>query len=70
MPDNISKPNILKFVTKKPITPSEKEIKINNPSRSAKLRYAIKINEAKNFENEIYKKFGFLIDIERLAEKI
>jgi 16S rRNA (cytosine1402-N4)-methyltransferase len=38
-----SKKNVLKVLTKKPITPTKKEI-INNPrSRSAKLRAAIKI---------------------------
>ena len=70
MPDSIAKPNILKLIKKKPITPSDKEIKINKPSRSAKLRYAIKINSAKNFESAVYEKFKFLIDIEKLSEKL
>lgn len=35
--------NNLKVVTKKPIRPTEEEIKINSPSRSAKLRVAQKI---------------------------
>ncbi len=70
LPDNISRPNILKLVKKKPIIPSDKEIKINKPSRSAKLRYAIKINDIKNFETEVYKKFKFLIDIEKLSDKL
>ena len=70
LPDNISRPNILKLVKKKPIIPSDKEIKINKPSRSAKLRYAIKINDIKNFETEVYKKFQFLIDIEKLSDKL
>jgi 16S rRNA (cytosine1402-N4)-methyltransferase len=34
------KEGILKVLTKKPITPSEEEIKKNPPSRSAKLRVA------------------------------
>ena len=65
------KKNILneKF-KKKPTIPSDEEIKINKPSRSAKLRYAIKINEAKNFESAVYEKFKFLIDIEKLSEKL
>ena len=70
MPYSISKPNILKVVKKKPTIPSDKEIKINKPSRSAKLRYAIKINSAKNFESVVYEKFKFLIDIEKLSEKL
>ena len=40
MTDNV---NELKLITKKPITPSEKEIKENPRSRSAKLRVAEKI---------------------------
>jgi len=35
--------NILKVLTKKPIVPTEEEIKINNRSRSAKLRVVQKI---------------------------
>lgn len=38
-----SEKNQLKILTKKPITPSDEEIKINPRSRSAKLRAAIKI---------------------------
>ncbi|MAK19427.1 MAG: ribosomal RNA small subunit methyltransferase H, partial [Candidatus Pelagibacter sp.] len=49
---------------------SDKEIKINKPSRSAKLRYAIKINAAKDFESAVYEKFKFLTDIEKLSEKL
>ncbi|MGN0196401.1 MAG: 16S rRNA (cytosine(1402)-N(4))-methyltransferase, partial [Candidatus Gastranaerophilaceae bacterium] len=30
----------LEILTKKPLTASEEELKINPPSRSAKLRYA------------------------------
>jgi len=70
MPDNKGKTNILKLEKKKPILPSTKEIKINNPSRSAKLRYAIKINEAKDFEKEVYEKFNHLINIENLSDKL
>jgi len=36
--------NLLKVVTKKPIIPTQEEIKINPRSRSAKLRAAIKIS--------------------------
>ena len=70
MPDSIAKLNILKVVKKKPTIPSDKEIKINKPSRSAKLRYAIKINAAQNFESAVYEKFKFLTDIEKLSEKL
>ncbi len=38
-----AKENVLKIITKKPVVPSFKEIKINPSSRSSKLRAAIKI---------------------------
>jgi len=50
---------------KKPITPSDKELKLNPPSRSAKLRFAVKINNECNFE-EFIQKFKKLLDIEKL----
>ena len=50
---------------KKPITPSVEELKLNAPSRSAKLRFAVKINNECNFE-EFIQKFKQLIDIENL----
>ena len=50
---------------KKPITPKDKELKLNPPSRSAKLRFATKINNECNFE-EFINKFKKLTDIENL----
>ena len=50
---------------KKPITPSVEELKLNPPSRSAKLRFAVKTNDECNFE-EFIQKFKKLIDIEKL----
>jgi len=50
---------------KKPIIPNSEELKLNPSSRSAKLRYAIKINNECNFE-EFIKKFQNLVDIENL----
>ena len=40
---NDDKKNVLRIITKKPITPSPEEIKINPRSKSAKLRVAEKI---------------------------
>ena len=54
-----------KLESKKPIVPSEKELKFNPPSRSAKLRFAVKIKNECNFE-EFIQKFQKLIDIENL----
>jgi len=70
VPDNTSKPKILNLVKKKPILPSDKEVKTNKPSRSAKLRYAIKIKEPGNFEEEVYDKFKHFLNIEKLSEKL
>jgi len=50
---------------KKPITPSIEELKLNHPSRSAKLRFAVKIKNECNFE-EFIQKFKQLTDIEDL----
>ncbi len=50
---------------KKPIRPNAEELKINPPSRSAKLRYAVKINNECDFE-EFIQKFKKLLDIENL----
>tara|TARA_Y100000022_G_scaffold60248_1_gene51662 strand:- start:37 stop:1047 length:1011 start_codon:yes stop_codon:yes gene_type:complete len=69
-PEPSEKKNILNLIQKKPITPSEKEIKINYPSRSAKLRYAIKINYSDNFEKDFLKKFQKLIEVENLSKKL
>ena len=43
MPSSKNKSDIFKLINKKPIIASEKEIKENSPSRSAKLRCAIKL---------------------------
>lgn len=54
-PDNFptckcgGKPEV-KRITKKPIGPTDEEIKINPPSRSAKLRVIQKLTEARSFE--------------------
>jgi 16S rRNA (cytosine1402-N4)-methyltransferase len=61
---------IFKLVNKKPIIPSKKEIEENLPSRSAKLRYAIKKENFYNFETDIFKKFEHLIEIENFSKKL
>ena len=50
---------------KKPIIPNFDELKINPQSRSAKLRYAVKINNNCEFR-DFKKKFQYLTDIESL----
>ena len=70
MPKKNEKDNLFKLVNKKPIVPSDKELKRNSPSRSAKLRFAIKEREVVNFEKEILEKFKYLLEIENLSRKL
>ena len=69
LPEQIKEKKLFKLKNNKPIFPSLKEIKNNPPSRSAKLRYAIKINESENFDVFI-QEFKYLLDIENLSKKI
>ncbi len=55
----------LKLINKKPILPSLSEIRHNPPSRSAKLRYGIKIADRCDF-SEFREKFNNLINVEDL----
>ena len=61
---------LFSIIKKKPIIPSEKELKENLPSRSAKLRYVIKKTNFYNFETDIKEKFKNLIEIENLGNKL
>ena len=56
--------------SKKPIVPSEKEVKENPPSRSAKLRYLIKKTDSYEIETDILEKFSYLLEIENLGSKL
>ena len=49
---------------KKVIKPTSHEIKINNPSRSAKMRFAIRSKNRFLFPQNLFKKFGNYLDIE------
>ena len=69
LPSAVIKKNLFKLINKKPILPSTKELYNNPPSRSAKLRYAIKINEGNDF-SEFLKKFQNLLNIENLSEEL
>ena len=70
MPEYNHQSNLIKLEKKKPIYPSEYEIKTNRPSRSAKLRYGIKINYMDNFEKGLVEKFSKLLEIEKLSHKL
>jgi len=68
---NIDHPDTLfKMIKKKPQIPSDKELKENIPSRSAKLRYVIKKRDFYNFDTDISEKFKFLLDIENYGKKL
>ena len=61
---------LLKLNEKKAIIPSVKEISENLPSRSAKLRYAIKKTDFYEFKTDILDQFNNLIEIENFGNKL
>jgi len=69
-PEEKNHNKLFKLISKKPIFPSQKEISINKPSRSAKLRYGIKKKNIINFEKDILNKFSKLLEIENLSSKL
>ena len=69
IPNQKEKKKIIKLIKKKPIIADVDELNTNPSSRSAKLRYGIKINDSNDFKDFI-KKFQFLLDIEGLADKL
>ena len=69
LPEKTKIKKLFSLTKKKPILPSREEIKINPPSRSAKLRYAIKIGNSDEF-NDFFKKFKYLLDIEKLSKEL
>ena len=70
MPKTDEEDNLFKLGNKKPIVPSNKELKTNVPSRSAKLRFVIKEKNILKFEKEILEKFNYLLEIENLPRKL
>ena len=69
LPSKNKKKILFNLINKKPIVPTEKEIKLNPSSRSAKLRYGIKVNNSSDF-SDLISKFKYLMDIEDLAKKL
>ena len=61
---------LLKLNERKAIIPSDQEISENLPSRSAKLRYAIKKNDFYDFKTDILDQFSNLIEIENFGNKL
>ena len=66
LPEKERKKILFNLPQKKPLIPEKYEVLKNPPSRSAKLRYAIKINENQDF-SDIKKKFKYLLDIEKIC---
>ena len=66
LPKTMSATKYFKLIKKKPIIPTHKEVKINPPSRSAKLRFAYKLENGCDFKDFI-NKFKYLIEVENLG---
>ncbi len=66
LPEKQRKKILFNLPQKKPLIPENYEVLKNPPSRSAKLRYAIKINENQDF-SDFKKKFKYLLDIENIC---
>ena len=69
LPNRLKNKILFKLFQKKPILPDINEIKKNPPSRSAKLRYAIKIKEDFDF-SDFKKKFEYFLNLENLSKKL
>jgi len=61
---------LFSLIKKKPILPSQRELKENIPSRSAKLRYVIKKRDFYDFDTDIFKKFETLLEVENFGKKL
>jgi len=70
MPKQEEKKNFFNLIKKKSIQPSEKEIRENIPSRSAKLRYVVKLEDTHDIETDILDKFKHLIEVENFSKKL
>jgi len=66
-PKEIQEKILFKLHQKKPIFPSNQELRENYPSRSAKLRCLIKRENFYDFKTDILDKFKDLIEIENLG---
>ena len=69
LPNTFNNNQLFKLIKKKPILPTKTEIKNNPRSRSAKLRYGIKISNKSDF-SEFLNKFNYLLNTENLSNKL
>ena len=69
LPEKKSTKISFSLITKKPVIPSSQELKLNPPSRSAKLRAIKKIDTYENNKN-VFLKYKNLLNIENFSEKL
>jgi 16S rRNA (cytosine1402-N4)-methyltransferase len=69
LPEKKSTKISFSLITKKPVIPGSQELKLNPPSRSAKLRAIKKIDTYQNNKN-VFLKYKNLLNIENFSEKL
>ena len=69
LPEKKTTKKSFSLITKKPVTPGSQELKLNPPSRSAKLRAIKKIDTYENNVN-VFLKYENLFNIENFSEKL
>ena len=69
LPEKKSTKMSFSLITKKPIMPSSQELKLNPPSRSAKLRAIKKIDIFEN-NKDVFLKYKNLLNIEKFSENL
>ena len=69
LPEKKTKKKSFSLITKKPVTPGSQELKLNPPSRSAKLRAIKKIGLYENNMN-VFEKYSSLLKIENFSKKL
>ena len=69
LPEKKTTKKSFSLITKKPVTPGTQELKLNPPSRSAKLRAIKKISLYENNKN-VFEKYENLLNIENFSEKL
>ena len=69
LPEQKTAKKSFSLITKKPVTPGSQELKLNPPSRSAKLRAIKKIGTYENNVN-VFLKYENLFNIENFSEKL
>ena len=69
LPEKKSTKISFSLITKKPVIPGSQELRLNPPSRSAKLRAIKKIDTYENNKN-VFLKYKNLLNIENFSEKL